>query len=72
MSRVKRNNFIWLPPARVITLILMMGFMLGAIFWAMLGNWFGMVLGAAFAAAFYFIVVVNSRRSVKNMKKRRR
>jgi hypothetical protein len=65
-----RNNNPYAPPARVISLIVILAILLTGIFGLMTGSWIaGLVLGVGFAAAFYFIVVVNARRAVG--KKRR-
>jgi uncharacterized membrane protein len=71
MSPAKsRNANPYLPPARVVTMIVMLAIMVIAIFTLMSGSWIvGGVLGLGFAAAFYFVVIVNARRATS--KKRR-
>jgi len=66
-----RNDNPFAPPARVISMIVILAILLTGIFGLMTASWLvGAVLGIGFAAAFYFIVVVNARRAVG--KKRRR
>ena len=65
-----RNANPYAPPARVITMIVMLAVMLTVIFSLMTASWLlGAALGLGFAAAFYFVVVVNARRAT--IKKRR-
>lgn len=60
------------PPARVAVMIAMLAAMLTVIFGLMTASWlFGAALGVAFAAAFYFVVVVNARRAVSKSRRRR-
>ena len=73
MSPVKsRNANPYLPPARVLVMIAMLTVMLTGIFGLMTGSWLvGAALGLAFAAAFYFVVIVNARRAAAKPRARR-
>lgn len=72
MSPVKsRKANPYLPPARVITMLVMLASVLTVIFGLMTASWvFGAVLGLAFAGAFYLIVVVNARRETGKRRRR--
>ena len=60
------------PPARVVSMIVMLTIMTAGLFGLMTGSWLtGAVLGLAFAGAFYVVVVVNARRAVSKNKRRR-
>jgi|OM-RGC.v1.034856100 hypothetical protein len=68
-----RNDNPFLPPARVISMIVILAILLTGIFSLMTASWIvGTALGVAFAAAFYFIVVVNARRAVGKRRRRAR
>jgi len=68
-----RNDNPFLPPARVISMIVILAILLTGIFSLMTASWIvGTALGVAFAAAFYFIVVVNARRAVGKRRRRTR
>lgn len=68
-----RSNNPYAPPARVVSMIVILAIMLSAIFALMTGSWIGgIVLGVSFAAAFYFIVVVNARRAVAGKRRSKR
>ena len=72
---MKRNKSqtVWLPPARVLTMIVMLAVVMGALFSAMLGAWIpGMAVGLAFAAAFYLLVIVNARRATRRLKRHKK
>ena len=70
---MKRRESIFLPPVRVIALIVMLALFTGLMFSAILGDAVaGFAVGAVFAGAFYLFVVVNARQSAAKLKKRRR
>ncbi|MEQ8404825.1 MAG: hypothetical protein RKE49_06995 [Oceanicaulis sp.] len=68
---MKRRNSIFLPPANVIAMVVMLAAISGAIFTVILSSWIGgVVVGLAFAAAVYLLIVVDARGKTK--KKHRR
>ena len=70
MSRRRPNKR---DQIRVAVLAVGAALVLGLLFWAMLGSWWqGLLLGAAFGAAFFFVVVVQARQAAKTLKKGRR
>ncbi len=73
MSPVKsRKANPYLPPARVISMLVMLAVVVAGIFGLMTSSWLvGAALGIAFAGGFYFIVVVNARREVGKPRRRR-
>ena len=59
------------PPARVLTMVAMIAIMVGALFWLITASWIaGGVIGVAFAAGLYFVVIYQARNaSVKGRKR---
>jgi uncharacterized membrane protein YjjP (DUF1212 family) len=59
------------PPARVVTMIAMVAIIVAALFSLMLGDWIiGAIIGAVFAAGFYFVVIFQARRAPKKRRRR--
>lgn len=68
---MKRRKSIFLPPANVIAMVVMLALITGAIFTAILSSWIGgAAVGLALALAVYLLIVVDARGKTK--KKRRR
>ncbi|XBQ17507.1 MAG: hypothetical protein ABL308_06395 [Oceanicaulis sp.] len=68
---MKRRKSIFIPPGRVIVMILAIAAILGLLFSVILnGALAGAIVGLVVAAAFYLFIVVNARNQAKKLKRR--